>query len=80
MQAKKPYWWGKEVVSEWPWRFVVRAREAAPGPWTLNEPVVVREEDGGFDVLGGGEGAVEVGVPLGEGPAWGFDCAGVVVR
>ena len=43
MQAKKPYWWGEEVVREWPWRLVVRAREAAPGPRRLNEPVVVRE-------------------------------------
>ncbi len=43
MQAKKPYRWGEQVVREWPCRFVVRAREAAPGPWRLNEPVVVRE-------------------------------------
>lgn len=31
------------MVREWPWRFVVWAREAASGPWRLNEPVVVRE-------------------------------------
>lgn len=43
MQAKKPYLWGEEVVMEWPWRFVVRARDAAPGPWMLKAPVVVRE-------------------------------------
>ena len=43
MQAKKPYLWGDVVVTEWPWRFVVRAREAAPGPWRLNVPVLVRE-------------------------------------
>ncbi len=43
MQAKKPYWRGEEVVREWPWRFVVRAREAAAGPWTMGVPVVVRE-------------------------------------
>lgn len=37
-------------------------------------------EDGGGYFLRGGEGGVEIGVPLREGPAWRFDYAGVVVR
>ena len=37
-------------------------------------------EDGSCDFLGGGKSGVEVGVPMGEGPAWGVDYAGVVVR
>ena len=30
--------------------------------------------------MGGGEGGVEIGVPLREGPAWSVDYARIVVR
>ena len=37
-------------------------------------------EDGGCNFLSGGEGGVEIGVPVREGKTWGIDYAGVVVR